>query len=206
VPTKSHYVKLSKRHKVAAAALKLIGGGVLLASFIVQNYLYDGWNSRGEQIRQAILERAIIDKGAQLSEVLFFEAAASVDPSIREGNVSPQKIQEAARKIAMSTSMPVMFNDKLTQDAKIALTNRLIASAANVRDYQTWSDFLRLVNAEYSDYPKEIASQSDELREKRDTARRVFRALYILGSFLLALGIASELRAALADLRDATTT
>jgi hypothetical protein len=113
--------------------LKLSGGILLLLSFATQSLVLDYFGGRAASIRTAFLERAVIDKGAQLSELLYLTFPPQLDSSL--GGVRYQKIREAAEKMAMSSIMPVVSNDSITQREKIDIANRLRQQAQLVDNY-----------------------------------------------------------------------
>jgi len=178
--------------KKRAKILKITGGAVLFLSFITQNYLYDIWNSRKQDLHLASVDAAIMNKGVLLNEILYFVS------SLGKGSLKPeeveqirwQKIREAARKIAMSNSIFVLVNDLDKQD-KVNVANDLMARADAVKDYYSYSEFMGYFNSLDQKYFS-TGVYSEDIREKRDIARHVYLGLYILGSFLVLAGVKFE--------------
>jgi hypothetical protein len=169
----------------AARRLKIIGGTIILLSFATQNFFYDRWDSRRSALRTAIDERAIIDKGALLNEVLYFTVNMPQEHSDEAAKGGRSKINEAARKTAMSSMMPVAYSESLTSQEKTRLINRLFTEAAAVGDYKSFLRFIQLVNSEYGKYSTQIAEQDQHLGKIRQRAQWVYLALYLLGSVTL---------------------
>lgn len=124
--------------------LKFAGGATVIVSFLLQVLLFDYWDERSAAIRTAILERAVIDKGAQLSELMYL--IASTDSAYNDIDTRPQKIEEAARKRVFSTMMPILFSDSLVDTEKVSLSNDLLRRSASVQDYVSFTEFLTTVN------------------------------------------------------------
>src|SRR6267154_1048542 len=139
--------KPTPREKVARR-LNIFGGMIILLSFVTQNFLYDRWDSRRSDLRTAIDERALVDKSVLLNEILYFTAQTD--------QVRRFKINEAARKMAMSATMPVVYSDSLTTPEKTTLSNRLFAEATTVNDYASFLKFVQIVNDDYGGYSEEI--------------------------------------------------
>jgi len=177
--------------KRLAKVLKLIGSAILLLSFATQNFFYDAWHSQADELRKGVLEQAVIDKSVLLNELLFFVAELPADASKTEA-VRRYKIREAARKVASSQSMPVSSISALTTGEKTDAINKLRASAAKVVDYDSFLSFLNFVNSEYGKYSDQFNEQRQQLERKQRTARWIYLVLYVLGSFVLILGIRYE--------------
>jgi len=172
-----------------ARRLKILGGMTILLSFVTQNFLYDRWDSRRSGLRTAIDERAIIDKGALLNEILYFTASLPQGTSDQTGEVRRSKINEAATKIAMSSMMPVVYSDSLTAEQKTTLANHLFAEARTVSDYDSFLKFTQIVNDGYGTYSREINEQDQRLGRIREIARWTYLGLYLLGSSILLVAL-----------------
>jgi hypothetical protein len=165
--------------------LKILGGMTILLSFVTQNFLYDRWDSRRSGLRAAIDERAIIDKSVLLDEILYFTVSLPQGTSDRTNEVKRFKINEAARKMATSSMMPVVYSDSLTIQQKTTLANQLFAEVRTVSDYDSFLKFIQFVNDGYGRYSKEIKEQDQRLGGIRDLARWTYLGLYLLGSCTL---------------------
>src|SRR5207253_3166492 len=81
--------------------LKLLGGGILLTSFVTQTFVYDDWNAQSQDSHSAAVEQSLIDKSTLLNESLFYTARS--DESINPNELQRMRqyyIREAARKTA----------------------------------------------------------------------------------------------------------
>lgn len=195
-----HHPDPAKQAKARGALFKLFGSIVLLVAFVIQNNFYDRSSARLNELRTATLERAVVDKGAQLAEVLYFEAAATDDALIKNVSVSEQQIHRAAVKIAESTSMTVFYNDALDGDQKIELRRQLELAASQVFDFASYLQFLDIVHERFAKYAQDIANQTQVAVERRKRARGAFLFVYAGGAVLLLVGLAFEWYAAHAEM------
>ncbi len=168
--------------------LEIAGGALLLFSFVIQNYLYDNWNSRSNELESAMLSQAVVDKSVQLNEILYFVIGQESDldaahkASLREG-----KIREAARKLFVSTTIPIAVSD-LPLARKKELVVRLQQLYPLVHDYDSFLRYVQLVNAANT-LRRSPADLRAEISGKRDMARAIFLATYILGAISVLFGV-----------------
>ena len=169
--------------------LELLGGGILLLSFITQNFFYDSWNQRDIELHSAIVDQAIIDKSVLLNEALYFltQLGDSLLTPNDLADVRLQKIHEAARKVAFSQSIPVLLGNS-SRIEKAQLVDQLMQKAGLVKDYYSFSDYLRFVN-DFANKYLPLAKLAEGLSTKRETARWIYLILYVLGSVILLIGI-----------------
>jgi hypothetical protein len=100
-----------KENKNLSRRYKVLGGLILLFSFITQNFLYDKWNAESQLLDSSAVDQAIIDKSILLNEALFFTASpgeGSFDAKELK-NVKEQYIREAARKTALSHTVRILI-------------------------------------------------------------------------------------------------
>jgi hypothetical protein len=172
-----------------ARLLKVVGGAVLLASFLVQTFLHEDRESEAADLRAAVLERAVIDKSVLLNEVLYFAADSSAgDPQV-VAELKRSKINEAARKAAFSFMMPVLFSSSLSKQDKTQLANQVLAGAARVNDHESFRTFVVAANQAYGKYSDELDRNRAALEKKRNSSRWVYLVLSLLGSAVLLVGV-----------------
>ncbi|MFI5398618.1 MAG: hypothetical protein ACHQ9S_24075 [Candidatus Binatia bacterium] len=174
--------------------LKLVGGFVLLAAFITQYYLYDTWNSQLAELRAAFTDRAIVDKGVLLNQLMFFSLrdSALLPPSVAPEELRRQHIQEAARKGLLGLTLAMTAAGPLS-DQDVARLRHLADELRGVRDYESFLSFVQLFNEanDAVDFSPKISA----LEARKRIARWIFlglfafgAALYYLGEFLSATG------------------
>jgi hypothetical protein len=177
--------------KKSARRLKLIGGTVLLMSFISQNFFYDVWASRVSLLAQGMMDRAIVDKSVLLNEILYFTARSGPsDPDI--DSLRETYIREAARKLAISVNIPIESNESLQTHEKVAFANRLLSQANSVANFPQFLKSVTTANESYDKYPLEMNAEAARLDSRRKSARFVYLGLYLVGSLLLLVGIYRE--------------
>jgi hypothetical protein len=179
-------MRLDHRYKI----LEILGGALLLISFTVQNFVYDKWQSRSDQLREAITDQSTLDKSVLLNETLYFLVATG-DTSLSNSEIAEirrQKIREAARKLYFSQVASVMASD-LGPIQKNSLVETLRTAATSVQDYRSYSDFVGKVNDISRSYisPGRLVVEIDG---KKDMARWLFLGLYCIGSVFLLIGVA----------------
>jgi hypothetical protein len=188
--TNVNRVQVSESKK-SARTLKLIGGTVLLLSFITQNFFFDDWASRVSLLAEGMMDGAIIDKSVLLNEILYFTArSAPSDPDI--ASLREAYIREAARKLAISVNIPVISNETLQTREKVDLANRLMAQANSVADFPQFLKLVTTANETYAKYPLEVNAEVVQLNSRRKSARFIYLGLYLIGSLLLLVGIYKE--------------
>lgn len=172
-----------------ARVLEVLGGALLLGSFIVQNYRYDVWNERSAELETAILEQAVIGKSVQLNELLYFAAHQDLGATEEfRAQLGSAKIQEAARKLYMSQLIPI-FVSNLSAQKKEEARLRLLAGMEFVTNYQSFLKYLESVDS-VSSTINPPAVLFHEANAQREAARNWFLRLYIGGAVLLLLGMA----------------
>lgn len=171
--------------------MALIGGAVLLLSFITQNFFHDKWNSRMRELEIAMSDRSVIDKSVLLNEVLYFVAFAPENQTT--GRVREAYIAEAARKLAISSEIPVMLSDAVTSEQKVQLVNALDSRARNVHDYESFVANVKYINTTYDSYFDEIVGNYRHLNKLSGYARWVYLSLYVLGSAIALVGVWQEI-------------
>jgi hypothetical protein len=171
-------------------ALKIAGSAVLLISFVTQNFLYDRWTAREALLEQGGFDRSLIDKSVLLNEVLYFTAQ-----SVPGANVQDLKefyIHEAARKLAISSTMPVVSNEFLKTQEKVDLLNSLLQRAHGVSDFSSFLSLVKTANDSYGKYSQEMSMEAIQVGSKRAKARYIYLGFYILGALLLLAAIRKE--------------
>jgi hypothetical protein len=174
--------------KKRAKVLKLIGSAILLSSFVTQNFLYDRWNSRATLLEKAGEDRSLIDKSVLLNEVLYFTASASAGHPTDD--LKSAYIREAARKLALSSIIPVETAKDLTLQEKLDLSNGLLTDARGTNDYSSFLVLVSKINDSYGRYAQEIDTEYKKLLSERATARTIYLSLNITGTLFLLSALA----------------
>lgn len=169
---------------------------ILLVSFITQQYLFECWRSQSDNLHEAILELPVVDKSVLLNEVLYF--VVGVRPGTMglwdTSAVPAASIREAARKAAMSESMPVLYSDSLDTAKKSDLVKSLYAPAASVSDYDGLLGCFDFIDGPFGDYGSDLNRQLSDIGRYREWARNVYLLLYLAGSLFLLWGTGREYR------------
>lgn len=173
---------------------ELIGGALLLISFTIQNFVYDYFDEREKTVRTGMIERAILDRGSQIYEVMFFAAndGGGQLSSTQVAEIRRQFIQQAAIKNSYGLSFPVFVSDMPTAE-KQKITAEFGRRAAAVKDLATFSEYIKFSSA-LSDKVESPNAVLGRISERRELARYIFLALYIVGSASLLIGLAQEKR------------
>jgi tRNA U38,U39,U40 pseudouridine synthase TruA len=171
--------------------LEVGGGFLLLFSFIVQNYAYDLWTDRSNELEAAMLEQAVVGKSVQLNELLYFSALADQnEPQDFRLALSKVKIGEAAAKLFMSQSIPISVSD-LSKGGKEEAMTRLAQGLEGVHDYASFNAYRNSVNRVTSTIEPPVLILQ-KVNRSRAAARRWFLALYVVGAASLLSGVAMK--------------
>jgi len=189
---------MAKPRKKKGALLKVNGTAVLLLSFATQNFFYQAWDARSAELTSAMRDRSLIDKGALLNEVLYFAARTSPreSESINLSALAEAKVSQAALKTAQSQAVAVYVIESISRDEKAALSKKLFAKAAEVRDYASLLSFFAFINDEYGKYSEQLNVEYAAIQAKRTVAKWIYLVLYTLGALVLLLGLLFEWRGA----------
>ena len=127
--------------------MKFVGGSILLASFITQNFLYDKWSSESENILRAAEDQSLIEKSVFLNEIKFFTAGLDRESfdSDKLKDVREQYIREAARKTAVAQTTRILVSP-LSDEQQKNYINQLEVNASKVKDFASMSDYYKFVN------------------------------------------------------------
>ena len=104
--------------KSKSLRLKVIGGGLLLLSFIVQNFIYDYWDKKSDEYISANKDFSDMSRSSMLYLNLFFNT--KLDNDTIETTVKRQYINMAAQKQALGQSVEIMTRD-IDKQTKIDL-------------------------------------------------------------------------------------
>ena len=181
-------IKIDKAKK-KARILKVIGGSLLLLSFIVQNFAYDYWDKELDEYYNSNRDFSDMSRSSMLYLNLYFTAKLENEPL--ESIVKKQYINMAAQKYALGKTVEITTRDMEKQD-KIDLCNSLLQKTKTVTDFQTYLDYINFVGqADPYDINDSIA-RVEKINDKRDKFRWFFLVAYSLGSILLVFGLKYE--------------
>lgn len=171
---------------------KILGGTLLLLSYVCQNYIYDYWDGKEKSISQSMTQRAIVDRGAELYHVLYYVANNSDESLTKEQfkDLRTQFIRQAAIKNSYGISNEI-FTSNLTVDKKSELASYIGSEAAKVNDNLTFSKYI-LNSIDLQKNTERTYQVLMKVQAERDFARTIFLSLNILGSILLLLGLLFE--------------
>jgi hypothetical protein len=181
--------KIAKTHRSylnREFVLKLLGGGILLTSFVTQNVFYDEWNAQSQESHAAAVDESLIDKSVLLNEALFYTSRAddSIDPNELR-NMRQYYIREAARKTALAKTVWILASG-LDSQKKLELTNGLMTHANGVKDLASFSELNRSVNEIDGRYGNAIRENLNAVEGKRKSSRTIYLLLYGLGALMVA--------------------
>lgn len=145
-------------------------------------------------MHSATVEQAIIDKGALLSEVLYFTSGLGRD-ALKEEDIKTMKeqfIRQAAVKTVLSHSMAVMSTD-LDSQKQVDIINKLMRQANTVKDMYAFFEINKSINTLNADViQKQRVERLHNIQNKRDMARYAYLVLYLFGTTLLILSVRYE--------------
>lgn len=178
--------RLSKRYK-------LIGGGILLLSFVTQTLLFDYFNAKSQAMDTAFLNQAVIDKSILLNENLYFTAnlgGEGLDSQTLK-DLKQQYIHEAARKTALSHTIRLGASG-MSNDDIVKYSNEFMSRASQVKDFAGFSELNRYINKFDVDHSLLNNEYVVEVSSNRNIARWAYLVFYLIGSGILLLGIRYE--------------
>lgn len=167
----------------------MIGGGLLLLSFIVQNFIYDYWDKKSDDYISVNRDFSDMNHSSMLYLNLYFNTHLENDTV--QAVVKQQYINMAAQKQALGQTVEIMTRDIDKQD-KIDLCNSFLQKAKSVSDYDSYLEFINFVNKTDPYDPKASMDRVKIIGNWRETSRWIFLLSYILGSVLLLRGIKYE--------------
>jgi hypothetical protein len=168
---------------------KVVGGLILLISFISQNYLYDKWKSESDKLEQAAIEQSLMDKSALLNEILYFVVNPQYagHDSINVVNLRGQFLQESIKKSTYGQIAWMAANGLDSQEDKNAVKEIL----QNLDSISSYSDFLNNIDKinrlPYNKKAKEVNGRWKQYDVSKDNIRTVYLILYIVGSVLIVI-------------------
>lgn len=166
--------------------LKIIGEIILVASFLTQTLLFDFYNDKLSDIEKTATNQSLIDKGAELKEIKYFVATFPRDSDFTH-QYKRENIGMAAKKIAISQTIAILSMKGATQEEKNRV-NKLMESANDVNDFETYRNFIKEVNSS-SIKAEEIKHTVDNIMRNKTIFRFVFLFLYLLGTGILIYSI-----------------
>lgn len=172
-----------------AKQIKITGEIILVLSFVTQSLLFDYYNDKLISLRNGDIAQSLIDKGSELKEIKYFVAKDPLD-STSQQEYQKLNIEQAARKIALAKTVQITGLDT-TEKAKVDMSNQLIQASFKVHDFESYMNFVQIVNNQYVG-DKVIITQIEKLQGRKQFFRWVFWSLYIVGSLFLISAIAKE--------------
>lgn len=185
-------------NKKNAALLKLLGSVLLLGAYVAQNFLYERSSARTAELVSAMRDRQMIDKGALLQEVLYFETSRS-DGDLKDDElraIRASKARVAATKTAQSLSVAINAARVLSHDDAKAALQDLFARAQAVSSYRDLMGFFQYMNELPESYAEALNQEYERERELRAWSRDLFLALYVLAAAIALCGLCFEWRLA----------
>jgi len=176
------------RLKTLAKVCAVLGGLLLLGSYIAQNYVYDKWDARTRQLAEAISDQSLLEKSVPLNELLYlsWHNDGSLSP-VQDASARQFKLREAVRKTIYAQSIPIKLSAAPEQVEP--LKARLNAAGARVFDLASYTKFIAEVNEVTKQY-EPPGLEIHRTRAARDLWRCRFLVTYVVGSVILLLGAA----------------
>ena len=179
-----------KPFKKRGALYKLVGSVVILASFTTQNFFYELWRAESDSLFAATQIRQLIEKGALINETSFFVLSGlSIQPKLPDqAAVATDKIQQYARKLALSEEMRMFSLASLGDDEKTRYLTALHAEVEKVKDYPTAAAFTSFVNANALKFSQDSYNELESIERRRWMAKWIYLLLYFVGAAVLVRG------------------
>lgn len=179
----------TQKRKRNSNICKLIGGGLLLFSFIVQNYYYDIWNTRLEDFTNANRDYAAMHRSSMLYQNLYFNV---ILPDSNLGRqVKGTLIQNAAEKDAIGRMLLLeVDNEQKAHSAE--LYKKVKAEIEKVKDYPSFLAYLQKATEIQQFDLREEDEQIHRDRNSKNKCRNIFLLTYIVGTIVLLVGFRYE--------------
>lgn len=179
----------SQSNKARSIKLKMFGTGLLLISFIVQNFFYGKWNKQSEDYLAVNRDYSDMSRSALLYLNLYYNTKAE-NPEI-EKELKKQYIHAAAEKYTQGQITEITFRD-IEKQEKLKLIAQLQMKSESVTDL---ASFL-----EYNAYCSEVnrfdikgnVERVKSIGNKKDFYQNFFLLANIIGTIILLLGIKYE--------------
>ena len=179
----------AQKRKRNSNLCKLFGGGLLLFSFIVQNYSYDIWNTRLEDFTNANRDYAAMHRGSMLYQNLYFNL--NIPDTTLSSQVRSTLIRNAAEKDAMGR-MLLMEAENVEEAHSKAIQDKIKSEIEKVKDYPSFLTYLEKAREIEQFDLREEDAQIHRDREWKDKCRDIFLFSYIVGSIILLIGFRYE--------------
>lgn len=177
-----------RQKKRRSAIYKVVGGALLLLSFVVQNYSYDIWNTRLTEYMNANRDYAAMQRSALLYQNLYF----SLQPSDSIAQTSRASAIQNAAKHDMISRMILHEANEDGVDEHGKILDEIRNEMNFVKDYHSYLSYLQKARG-----IDEFSLKEEEAQVKRDGEwktiyRNIFLVTYVIGSVLLLLGFRYE--------------
>jgi hypothetical protein len=169
--------------------LKVVGGGLLLLSFIVQNFIYDYWDKEADEYYNSNRDFSDMSRSSLLYLNLYFNT--HLPDSNLEAIVKAQYINMAAQKAALGQTVEIITRDTDKQ-ARIDLCNALLQKSNSVADFNGYLDYIKFASQTDTYNLSDSQKRVERINTNRESFRYVFLIAYIIGSILLLVGIKYE--------------
>jgi hypothetical protein len=179
----------AQKRKRNSNICKLMGGGLLLFSFIVQNYYYDIWNTRLEDFTNANRDYAAMHRSSMLYQNLYFNV--NIPDSSLDRQVKGTLIQNAAEKDAIGR-MLLLEVDNAQKAHSGELYTKVKAEIEKVKDYPSFLAYLEKAKEIQQFDLRQEDAQIHRDRDWKDKCRNIFLLTYIIGTVILLIGFRYE--------------
>jgi hypothetical protein len=179
----------AQKRKRKSNLCKLFGGGLLLFSFIVQNYSYDIWNTRLEDFSNANRDYAAMHRSSMLYQNLYFNVY--IPDTTLNSQVKTTLIRNAAEKDAIGRMILLEADNEQKAHSK-ELYARIKGDIEKVIDYDSFLAYLQKAKEIEQFDLKEEDAQIHRDRALKEPCRNVFLLSYVLGSIILLAGFRYE--------------
>lgn len=182
-------MKKEKDPKAKARLFKIIGGGLLLLSFIVQNYAYDYWDKEAEEYYNSNKDFSDMSRSSLLYLNLYF--SSNVPDKALDSIVKGQYINMAAQKAALGQTVEITTRDMDKQE-KLDLCNALLQKAKTVKTFEDYLGYINFSRTSDTYTLKDSVDRVDRINKWRNASRWGFLLTYIIGSAILLFGFKYE--------------
>lgn len=157
------------------------GSVLLLSSFLTQQFIFEKWNGRLLQIKEA--DASFL---AYQSNNHIFNAIFEIVPEAQKNRLRQLQLMN------YQTALEQLWQE-LTPESKVSLAaqgvRRIgISAIVNARTSDQIKDMNATVQTQINFLISEFRSEQTKIEQKKQQAQLVFSALYIVGSLLLIIG------------------
>jgi hypothetical protein len=183
-----------RRSDRTSVLCKLIGAGMLLASAITQNFIYDKITNRAEDLYNASRDMGLIDKGGLIHQTDYYVLSARSDAESQA--MAATHLRFFALKLYQSQVVSVSVAAGVSPEQKDEYLATVRTLASQVNDAQSALRLTQFINSAGVLFSNKLTEEEGRLPQQRSAARWSFLLLYVLGGLIALYGGYREWRLA----------